>query len=233
MSGSVRRLSFGRYVLDGQSRELLRGPELTSVHLSRKAMDMLLLLVSERPRAVSKQEIFERIWPDVCVSDATLASVISEIRAALGERGRRARYLRTVHGFGYAFSAHVLEATTTHEPQAVRCWLMSDAGQQPLLDGEYVLGRCEPSAIVLASPTVSRQHARIVVDADAAILTDLGSKNGTFLNEQPVASAQRLADGDRIRIGVFSLTFRTIDGTTAALGTSLPGETAASSDHKQ
>jgi DNA-binding winged helix-turn-helix (wHTH) protein len=39
------------------------------------------------------------------VSDATLASVMGELRDALGERGRQARFIRTVHGFGYAFSA--------------------------------------------------------------------------------------------------------------------------------
>ena len=163
MSAHVRRVSFGPYVLDGQSRELLRGPELSPVHLSPKAMDTLLLLVAQRPRALSKQQLLERVWLDCVVSEATLASVIAELRKALDESGRRTRYIRTLHGFGYAFSAEVHEVEADALSLMVRFWLIHKGHELPLSVGVHVLGRREPATIVLASPTVSRQHAEIVV----------------------------------------------------------------------
>jgi pSer/pThr/pTyr-binding forkhead associated (FHA) protein len=70
-----------------------------------------------------------------------------------------------------------------------------------------VLGRVGAGA-ALDSPTVSRHHARIVVVGEAATIEDLGSKNGTFVNDEAVTSLRNLKDGDRVRVGSFLLTFR-------------------------
>jgi len=77
------RLRLGDLTFDGESRQLLRGVE--EVHLSPKAFELLKILIDERPRAMSKQELHERLWPDTFVSEVNLASLIAEIRAALGE----------------------------------------------------------------------------------------------------------------------------------------------------
>ena len=55
---------------------------------------------------------------------------------------------------------------------------------------------------------VSRRHACIRIDGHQASVKDLGSKNGTFLNGQPVREAVPLVDGDRIRLGSVVITFR-------------------------
>jgi TolB-like protein/cytochrome c-type biogenesis protein CcmH/NrfG len=58
---------------------------------------------------LSKSEIHERLWPQTFVSEATLASVVSELRAALGDDPKTPRFVRTVHGHGYAFSGSAAE----------------------------------------------------------------------------------------------------------------------------
>lgn len=75
----------------------------------------------------------------------------------------------------------------------------------PLGFGESIVGRLEDCAVPILDGSVSRQHARIVLSADAATVTDLGSSNGTFVNEVRVDRAE-LTDGDRLKFG--SVDFR-------------------------
>jgi pSer/pThr/pTyr-binding forkhead associated (FHA) protein len=67
--------------------------------------------------------------------------------------------------------------------------------------------------ITLRSPSVSCRHAKLVVASGVTTLEDLGSKNGTYLRGKAVTSVTPLVDGDRIRVGSFELTFRTLTGT--------------------
>jgi DNA-binding winged helix-turn-helix (wHTH) protein len=209
--GTRRQLSFGTFTLDEDTRQLLCGPDRRDVHLSPKAYELLTCLVATRPRAVSKRELHDRLWPSTYVSEATLASLVAEVREALGDRGREGRFVRTVHGFGYAFVADA-SAATPGEAEAARNWIVCNGREQPLVDGEHLIGRDPDVAIGLHSPSVSRRHARIVIANDVATIEDLGSKNGTYVRGQPVSSRIPLADGDQIRVGTFELTFRTLTG---------------------
>ena len=203
-----RRVSFGPFTLDNETRQLLSGEDLQPVHLSPKAYDLLRILVDTRPRAVAKSELHERLWSSTFVSEATLASLVAELRAALGERTREARFIRTVHGFGYAFSGL---AEAIGEPVlAVANWIIFNGREKTLAEGKHVLGRDAHVSVPLSSPTVSRRHARIVITGEIATLEDLGSKNGTYVRGQTVTSPVQLLDGDQIRIGVFEITFRTL-----------------------
>lgn len=204
-----RPVSFGPFTLDNESRQLLSGEDLQPVHLSPKAYELLRVLVDTRPRAVAKSELHERLWPSTFVSEATLASLVAELREVLGERGRKARFIRTVHGFGYAFSGPT-RGTGEPDPAAVATWIVFNGREKSLGEGAHVLGRDAEVAVPLSSPTVSRHHARIVITGEIATLEDLGSKNGTYVRGQPVTSPVQLADGDQIRIGVFEITFRTL-----------------------
>lgn len=206
-----RSVSFGPFTLDHESRQLLSGEDLRPVHLSPKAYALLCVLVATRPRAVAKSELHERLWPSTFVSEATLASLVAELRQALGDRGADARFVRTVHGFGYAFSGLAQESG---EPELARAatWIICSGCETLLGQGEHVLGRDADVAIPLTSPTVSRHHARIVITGEIAMLEDLGSKNGTFVRGHALTSPTQLADGDHFRIGAFDLTFRTVTG---------------------
>jgi TolB-like protein/DNA-binding winged helix-turn-helix (wHTH) protein/Tfp pilus assembly protein PilF len=95
------QVSFGEFVLDFDSRELRRGPE--PVRLSPKALQLLQVLVSERPKALSKADLQDRLWPDTFVVEKNLPNLISEIREALGEDPLGPRFIRTVPRYGYAF----------------------------------------------------------------------------------------------------------------------------------
>ena len=209
--GRPRRVSFGPFTLDAETRLLLRGSGLQPVHLSPKAYELLCALVDTRPRAVAKSELHERLWPSTFVSEATLASLVAELREALGQRGSETRFIRTVHGFGYAFAAEVRDVEA---PRLVRTanWVVFNGREQALEDGEHMIGRDEDVAVTLNSPTVSRRHAKIVIAGEVATLDDLGSKNGTYVRGQRVSSRVALVDGDRIRIGAFEITFRSLSG---------------------
>src|SRR4051812_382057 len=86
----------------------------------------------------------------------------------------------------------------------------SEAGRQLPLDSVVDIGR-EPSlALHLDQDTqVSRRHARISVQGGQVVAEDLGSTNGTYVNDQPISSPRALNPGDKVRIGLTVLELRT------------------------
>jgi DNA-binding winged helix-turn-helix (wHTH) protein len=206
------RLRFGPCLFDAEARELRR--EGVPQPLSPKAFQFLELLLEERPRAVSKEKIHERIWRDTFVSDTSLARVANEARAAIGDDARAPVYLRTVHRYGYAFSGAVRPEAEGDGSAGARagCRLVWADRQIQLRAGENLLGRASDARVVIDLARVSRHHARILVEGDRAVLEDLGSKNGTSLRGQPLTSPVELSDGDEICIGAAVLVFRTSAG---------------------
>ena len=198
---------FGEFRFDSGTRLLYRGSE--TIHLTPKALELLALLLECRPDAISKEDIHARLWATTYVSEASLQGLVSEIRAALGDDAQRPRFIRTAHGFGYAFTAPVMEHKgKSPNSGTARAWLVSDSGRLPLVEGVNVIGRSGEDVIALDSSTVSRRHARLVV-GESTFLEDLGSKNLTILNDRAVEGPTAVADGDRIRMGTFLFTFRT------------------------
>ena len=198
-------LTFHDLAFDAAARRVARGGR--EIKLTRKAFDLLAMLIERRPEAVSKDDIHARLWPDTFVAEITLHSLVSEIRRAIGEEANDPQFIRTVHGFGYAFIADSQRAQVTLAQRRVRGWLIWDQERLQVLDGDNVFGRGDADVVELPSTTVSRRHARIRFDDDPWI-EDLGSKNGTFVGESRVTSRVRLNDGDRVRFGSFLLTFR-------------------------
>jgi hypothetical protein len=175
--------------------------------MSGKGFELLKLLLERRPAALSKAELQEHLWPDTFVSETNLPTLVAEIRDAVGDDARRPRFVRTIHRFGYAFSGSVIDDRQLADSLSSRCWLTSDLGRFPMMEGDNVLGRDGDSRIVLDSSTVSRQHARIGVRNGVASIADLGSKNGTYVCGERVVGTRHLAEGDQIRVGSFLLTF--------------------------
>jgi DNA-binding winged helix-turn-helix (wHTH) protein len=209
------RLAFGEVVVDEDARQVVRGG--ATVHVSPKAFDLLVALVRDRPRVLSKEELHARLWPDTFVSDTSLAMLVAEVRAAIGESARQAEAIRTVHRRGYAFQAEVEElapaapggaASPVRPYGPVTCWLASASGPIPLSRGEHIVGRDPAARVWLDSPSVSRRHARIRVEDAGATLEDLGSKNGTRVGTDAVTSATPLRDGDQVHFGSVAVTFR-------------------------
>ncbi|HEY6930894.1 MAG TPA: FHA domain-containing protein [Thermoanaerobaculia bacterium] len=201
------RVRFGDFTLDSETRELLRGDR--PVHLSPKAYRLLELLLENRPRAVPKAELQERIWPDTFVSEANLASLTAEVREAIGEDGQSARFLRTVYGFGYAFSGGATEASRPASAPGRRYCMLDGKREIELVPGENIVGRDVDAAVRLDDPTVSRHHARILVESTGVTVEDLESKNGSFLEGERLRSARSLKSGNTVKFGSVLLTFKT------------------------
>jgi len=213
------RLGFGDLVLDIGTRQLLRGDQ--ELRLSPKAFELLRLLVEDRPRAISKNELLERLWPDTFVAEANLPSLVAEIREMTGDNAEEPRFIRTIRRFGYSFCGTIIEteAKRSTGTTPLGSWLMCDGRQLRLAEGENIIGREPEAAVWLDFFTVSRRHARIIVAGDRATLEDLGSKNGTQVRGQPISGTVALEDGDEIRIGSVVLSFRmpTRPGSTVSL----------------
>ena len=196
-------IQFGECTFDAVRREVRRGER--AAHLSPKAFELLRVLVESRPRALSKEELFGILWPDTFVTEASLAGLVAEVRREIGDEAREPRFLRTVHGYGYSFA----DADTFQAPEEKVCRLILGAREIGLDRGENTLGRGPEAAVFLDDATVSRLHARVVIGGpEGPILEDLGSKNGTWLRGRRIETAERLDDGDDVRIGSVPLTFR-------------------------
>jgi DNA-binding winged helix-turn-helix (wHTH) protein len=206
------RVRFGEFVLDTDSRELLRAG--ARVHLQPKTFDLLALLVRARPKALGKQAIRGQLWADVVVGEASLTVAVAELRAALGDDAREPRFVRTVYGFGYAFAGEAEEvgdsARGGREAPGTAARVLWERKVIPLVAGENVLGRDEDVAVRIDAPGVSRRHACIRVDGSGATIEDLGSKNGTFVGDDrtPIGGPTPLPDEARFRLGRVLLVFR-------------------------
>ena len=204
------RLHFGEFALDSESRQLFSGGR--EIVLPPKAFSLLELLAIRRPRALSRSQIRDHLWPRTFVSESTLNTLVNQIRKALGEDRQSPRFIRTVHGHGYAFSGTASEAGagTTGSRNDARFRLLVSDREVALSEGENVLGRTNEARVWIDAPTVSRRHARIVVTEGCATLEDLGSHNGTWLRGERIDSVRVLTDGDEIRLGRVPLKFRVL-----------------------
>ena len=99
---------FGPFVLDLARFELRADGEPCRVE--PQVFSLIALLVENRERLVSRDEIIEKIWDGRIVSDAAISSRIKSARQALGDDGKAQRYIRTIHNQGLRFVAPVQAA---------------------------------------------------------------------------------------------------------------------------
>ena len=102
------KIVFGEHVLDPDRRELTRGSE--AVALGPQVFDLLVHLVHNRERVVTKDDLIEVVWGGRIVSESTLTSHINAVRKALGDSGREQRLIRTIARKGYRFVGELREA---------------------------------------------------------------------------------------------------------------------------
>ena len=106
---------FGTFELDLAKVELRADGELRSVE--PQVFALLALLIENRERLISKEEIVEKVWDGRIVSDSAIASRIKSARKALGDDGKNQRYIKTIHGQGFRF---VADARMSHTDFAAR-----------------------------------------------------------------------------------------------------------------
>jgi DNA-binding winged helix-turn-helix (wHTH) protein len=215
------RYEFDEFIYDTGRIELRRGA--TAVHLTPKAMTLLELLIGNRPNVVSQQDLYDRLWPDVVVHHANLKNLVADLRCALGDHERNGRFIRTVHGRGYAFTEDVIVvAGSNGRRPASRAFLVDGTRRMNLVEGENVAGRAIDATLHLDNPSISRRHARILVEGERVTIEDLGSRNGTSVRGERVDAPVEIFDGDEIRLGFLAFTLqlagREGDSETASWG---------------
>lgn len=214
------RYLFANCLLDTKSREFRRGT--AQVHLSPKAHDLLRLLISERPRVVSKAELMEALWPDTFVVEGNLPVLVAELRSAIGTRpNAAAEVIKTHHGVGYSFAAPVLASKAKLQPDQNGSGALLNIGGRriELSPGENEIGRDPECDVHISDASVSRGHARLTLAAGVATIVDRGSRNGTKVNGKLIKAPVELQDGDELTFGQVSARYqgarRTSDTTLA------------------
>lgn len=106
---NVKNYFFEGFQLDASRKLLLRFPEGEPVSLTHKAFEILLLLVENCGKLVTKDELMTEVWRDSIVEEANLTQTISVLRKILGENPNEHRFIVTETGKGYRFVARVRE----------------------------------------------------------------------------------------------------------------------------
>jgi hypothetical protein len=160
------------------------------------------MLLERRPNAVAQREIYDELWPDTIVDFANLHNLVSQVRAAIGDRDHSG--IRTVYGFGFSFSAHAQEM---NEPEAALpspYALLLGETAHPLRLGANVVGRSAAADVKVFHPSLSRNHTRIVISRGGVTIEDLESKNGTYVNAARIDGVRMVTPSDRLRFGTLS-----------------------------
>ena len=134
---------FGGFTLDVGEHRLSAGPG--AVRLSPKAFDVLVALVRQRGRLITKDELLARVWPESFVEEGILTVHVSVLRKALGDDTRLPAYIETVARTGYRFISAVTCDSAAAEQSApaalarpVELYEYIGRGRSHLLSGSYV-----------------------------------------------------------------------------------------------
>jgi DNA-binding winged helix-turn-helix (wHTH) protein len=194
-------LRIGTCQVDTERRRIVRDGR--ECHLPRKPFELLVALVEARPNVIPKQQLLDRVWPDAFVSEANLAVLIGEVRAAIGDSARRPRLIRTHHGVGYSFVGAAEEVPRVPVSAVGGAGFVLHVGERRirLTDGCFTVGRADTCDIVFQHKRVSRVHARIQVLDDTLIVEDANSKNGTTIDGVAVDAPTPVHPGQTIAFG--------------------------------
>jgi DNA-binding winged helix-turn-helix (wHTH) protein len=181
------------------------------IHLAPKAFDLLVLLVRRRPNAVGHDDLQAALWPDVHISETSLAVLVTQLRKALGDSSADDRLIRTVHRVGYAFNGDAVINDPAGLSGTPVCRFLFRGRSIELPAGESVIGRDRGCAVCIDADSVSRHHARLLVSGRDASIEDLGSKNGTWVAGERIQRTTALTDGTSLRFGSETVRFEMMD----------------------
>jgi DNA-binding winged helix-turn-helix (wHTH) protein len=180
------------------------------IQLAPKAFELLLILVRNQPNAVPHQQLHAALWPGVHVSETSLAALVTQLRKALGDRSSSGRVIRTLHRVGYAFIGDAIVAGQTPAVGGPGWRLIWRGASIDVPAGESVIGRDRGCAVHIDADSVSRHHARLIVNGREISIEDLGSKNGTWLADERIRGPAALTDGISVRLGSETVRFEMV-----------------------
>jgi DNA-binding winged helix-turn-helix (wHTH) protein len=206
----------GEWLVEPTLNRLTRGD--TTVQLELKLMEVLLFLAERQGEVASKAEIIDAVWQTEFIAENTLTHSIADLRRTLGDDARSPRFIETIPKRGYRIVAPVsgLEPALPVEPAASQGLRVVLPDREVYLrEGANIVGRSESAEIHVDSSWASRRHARITVAEGRAVIEDLGSKNGTFVQGERLTACTELRPGDEIHIGRRQVVLRfLVDGGT-------------------
>jgi predicted ATPase/DNA-binding winged helix-turn-helix (wHTH) protein len=193
---------FGPFYLRPSAHLLLEGE--TPIHIGARALDLLIVLVENADRVVTKDELFARVWPRLVVYEGNLKTQVALLRKALRDGQGGARYLLTVPGRGYRFVAP-LSTTGTSTLINPRDPIESVSGLPARLTRligranaiRDILGRLDrhrfvtivgPGGIGKTSVGVAVAEQAAISYHDGVFLVDCGPLLGTSLVSQKLAA---------------------------------------------
>lgn len=155
---------FGDVVLDERRRELVR--KGAAVAIQPKVLEVLGFLLRHRDRAVTRDELFDAVWPDVVVGPSSLSRAIREVRRAIGDDGSGPEMVRTLPGHGFRFVLPVEEVTpgaaevappasrriALHGRETELAWLLAGLERARSRGGRVVL------RLVAGEPGIGKTH---------------------------------------------------------------------------
>ena len=195
----VNSIAFEGFVLDLESGVLSRGTTL--IDLRPKLYALLVYLIGSPGRLIPKEELMTALWGTTHVTDGSLNRAVTALRSALNDDSPQNRIIETVPRRGYRFTAGITTTATKGAARHPSSFLMLYADRRlRLFEGENIVGRTPECDVQIASRSVSRRHARIVVGENVTI-EDLGSTNGTFLRGVRITAPEQIHSREDIGIG--------------------------------
>ena len=194
---------FGPFALDLATVELRHGDNVCN--LEPQVFALLALLVENRERLVSKEEIIDKVWDGRVVSDAAVASRIKSARQALGDDGKAQRFIRTIHGRGYRFVADAGAARGAQAPS-------------PQIDAPS-----RPSLAVLPFRLVGDggRYATLAVALPDELITELSRLRWLFVTARESSFRLQVSDTALSEIGGLLRVRYCLSGTVEVSGRSL------------
>jgi DNA-binding winged helix-turn-helix (wHTH) protein len=160
---------FGQFVLDPAKRTLSRAD--SPVSLTPRAFDVLLFLVRNPNRLVTKEELLQAVWGDTIVEEGNLTQYISHLRKALGDNSEDTRLIVTIARKGYQFTVDVTVAEAADT--AMHAAVQVPTAESSLADTQPILGSPAEEAIRKAPKhwRVAAALAAVIVILAAAAYT--------------------------------------------------------------
>jgi len=193
------RYEFGEFSLDASERRLSKNGR--AVPLEPKALDVLVALLRNAERLVTKRELLDLVWPKSFVEEGILAVHVSGLRKVLGDDGERQQYIETVARSGYRFVGAV-----SHQEVRALGWSVAVLPARPFT-AEILSGRDQATGLTLADALIDRlgRFSQIVVRPTRAV-HDLANTEenlaevGRALRVDAVLATTFLRTADRIRV---------------------------------
>ena len=196
---SEQSYRFEGFELDWASRQLMRDGAVIAVE--PKCLEMIHFLLTQRDRAVSRDELAEQVWADRVISDTVISQTVRKARKALGDDGDRQAVIATVRGYGYRFVASVeTDSDGTAEPDPQRPVPSIGSGWPAwavALAGIALLGAVL-AAMHFASPARAPGAERIAVASNFALAAGVEPEQAWLERSLPELLAQALARSDRL-----------------------------------